>query len=370
MRFEAGQGAAAAKVIGGLFGLTTTPVESSAPAPAFLDDRNLFFANATSALAVLIDKLRPEQVWLPSYLCVALLAATRQTGATARLYPIDASLRLSSLSWLDDVRSGDVVVMIDYFGHPIGLEQVDAIRAHGAWVVEDATQAMLSDDAGRRGDFAIFSPRKLLGVPDGGILILNRPLNVTWPELAPPPDDWWLTAFNAAMLRRLFDVNGGNRDWFDLFQKAQAAAPVGAFRMSELSRLLLRTCHDFDAIGKRRCANYDRLAGQLADIALFATRPRGVVPLAFPIRVKDRDRIRQALFDQRIYPPIHWSLSGFVPNTFVESHRLSSQTMSLPCDQRYNERDMDRVINAVRAALSGSPASGGDHSMQLKDMMA
>ena len=72
MQFETGQGATTAKVIGGLFGLTTTPIDSSAPAPAFLDDRNLFFANATSALAVLIDKLRPEQVWLPSYLCVAL----------------------------------------------------------------------------------------------------------------------------------------------------------------------------------------------------------------------------------------------------------------------------------------------------------
>ena len=41
-----------------------------------------------------------------------------------------------------------------------------------------------------------------------------------------------------AMQRRLFDIHGGNRDWFDLFQKAQASAPVGAFRMSELSRLL------------------------------------------------------------------------------------------------------------------------------------
>jgi hypothetical protein len=73
MQFETGQGPTSTTVIGGLFGLTTTPIESSAPAPAFLDDRNLFFANATSALAVLIDKLRPEQVWLPSYLCVALM---------------------------------------------------------------------------------------------------------------------------------------------------------------------------------------------------------------------------------------------------------------------------------------------------------
>jgi selenocysteine lyase/cysteine desulfurase len=216
MQFEIDQGAASAKVIGGLFGLMSPLANSNAPELAFLDNRNLFFANATSALAVLIGRLRPEQVWLPSYLCVALLVATRQTGATARLYPIDAALGLRSLSWLDDVRSGDVVVMVDYFGQLVSLEQVGAIRARGAWVVEDATQAMLSDGAGGRGDFAVFSPRKFLGVPDGGILIINRPLDVSWPERTSPPDDWWSTAFNATMLRRLFDAHGGNRDWFDL----------------------------------------------------------------------------------------------------------------------------------------------------------
>lgn len=351
MQFGTGQGHSIAKVIGGLFGLTTTPIEFGSSALALLDDRNLYFANATSALAMLIGKLGPEQVWLPSYLCVSLLIAARQTGAAPRLYPIDSSLNLTSLSWVDDVRSGDVVVMIDYFGNVISQAHVDAIRTRGAWVVEDATQAMLSHNAGGLGDFAIFSPRKFVGVPDGGILIQNRPLNLSPSELAHPPGDWWLTAFNAAMQRRMFDVHGGNRDWFDLFQKAQDNAPVGAFQMSELSRLLLRTCCDFDAISRRRCANYDRLAAQLADIALFATRPSGVVPLAFPIRIKDRDRIRQALFCQHIYPPVHWSLSGVVPDTFAESHKLSMETMSLPCDQRYDEGDMDRMIEAVRVAI-------------------
>jgi dTDP-4-amino-4,6-dideoxygalactose transaminase len=350
MEFEENEGPAT--VIGGLFGLTTTPIHSTVPAPAFLDQRNLFFANATSGLAELIKALRPDDVWLPSYLCEALPVAIRHADAATRFYPIDGTLGLQSLSWLDEVKAGDVVVMIDYFGHPISLDQVDAVRARGAWVVEDATQAMLSDDAGLRGDFAIFSPRKFLGVPDGGILMLNRPLDLGRLELAPPPADWWLTAFNATMLRRDFDLHGGNRDWFDLFQKAEANAPVGAFRMSDLSRGLLGTCFDFDAIARRRCANYDRLAARLGDIALFAERPSGAVPLAFPIRVKARDRIRQGLFDQHIYPPVHWSLRGLVPDSFAESHCLSLEVMSLPCDQRYGERDMDRTSAAVRAAMA------------------
>ena len=69
-----------------------------------------------------------------------------------------------------------MIVMIDYFGWPIGAKQLDRTRGRGAWLVEDATQAMLSDGAGSTGGFAVVNPRKFLGVPDGGILIPNRTL--------------------------------------------------------------------------------------------------------------------------------------------------------------------------------------------------
>jgi dTDP-4-amino-4,6-dideoxygalactose transaminase len=345
---------AGGKIIGGVFGLGTTLVDAGGALPGFLAENNLFLANATSALALLIRHLQPGQVWLPSYLCVALAIAARHGGSPVRFYPVSYDLDLQSSSWLDQVRLGDVVVMIDYFGFPMSLECADMVRSRGAWVVEDAAQALLTDGAGGHGDFAIFSPRKFLGVPDGGILLFNHPLDTTPIRLEPPPADWWLEALNAAILRQHFDVHGGRRDWFDLFQQAQAHAPVGAFRISELSRLLLATCFDYAAIRRRRIANFDRLAAGFADIALFPTRPAGVAPLAFPIRVKNRDSIRESLFSRCIYPPIHWALDGVVPESFVESHRLSSEVLSLPCDQRYDEGDMDRMTAALHEAIQGA----------------
>ncbi len=106
-----------------------------------------------------------------------------------------------------------------------------------------------------------------------GILIFNRPLDRSKIELEPPPPDWWLKAFKASILRWQFDVHGGDRSWFDLFQEAQASAPVGNFRMSELSRLLLASCFDYDAIRHRRRANYDSLVADLGDLALFPDAP-------------------------------------------------------------------------------------------------
>ena len=76
-----------------------------------------------------------------------------------------------------------------------------------------------------------------------------------------------------------------------------------------------------------------------------------IVPLGFPLRVLERDRVRDALFDQEIYPPVHWPLKGVVPRRFVESHRLSAEILTLPCDQRYCPDDMERMASIVTKAI-------------------
>ncbi len=150
-------------------------------------------------------------------------------------------------------------------------------------------------ERGCEADFAVFSPRKFLGVPDGGILVFNRPFDRGKMELWPSPAHWWLKALDASILRRQFDLHGGDHGWFALFQESEASAPVGDFRMSELSQILLADCFDYDAIRQRRGVNYDTLAAELADVALFPTRPSTVAPLGFPIRVPGRDRTGEPL---------------------------------------------------------------------------
>ena len=74
--------------------------------------------------------------------------------------------------------------------------------------------------------------------------------------------------------------------------------------------------------------------------------------MGFPIRHPDRDRIREALFVEGIYPPVHWDLRGSVPEDFAESHRLAGHILTLLCDQRYGRGDMERMTACVRKALT------------------
>jgi dTDP-4-amino-4,6-dideoxygalactose transaminase len=345
------------RIIGGGFGLaegTVTP----APTPAFLAEPRLLLATARSAFMLLEEHLRPEQVWLPSYLCTAVLQAFPKEQPRIRFYAVNQHLRPANDSWLREIRPGDMVVFIDYFGFTGWSEYAKEARRSGAWVVEDACQAMLNDQFGKDSQYVIVSPRKFVGVPDGGILLARNGATLPEGKLPPPPAVWWLEALAATQLRAEFDRHGGERAWFPLFQKTDDSAPSHPMRMSELSSLLLWHRIDYNDIVRRRRDNYRLLATELKHLAIFPELPPGVTPLGFPVRIQDRARVQRALFDADIYPPVHWPIAGAVPEEFKASHQLSAEILTLPCDQRYDDGSMTKMARCLKAANPSPLASG------------
>lgn len=337
--------------MGGMFGLGEMPSPTYS-APPFLKGNTIRLANARSGMALLIELLSPAHVWVPSYFCGTALQAAGERMGSVRFYEIDGNLTTSSLEWLDNVQPGDLVVVVDYFGFPCDPLLVTRVRECGAWVLEDACQALLSGEAGRFSDFVIFSPRKFLGIPDGGILHFNHKIVHENIRMEPPPHTWWFKALSASVKRRTFDLHGGDTDWFRLFQEAEDECPIGHYGMSEFSVMLLEYCFDYVTIAKKRVDNYRALLEELKDLALFQSLPPQTVPSGFPIRVKNRDQVRQVLFDHEIFPPVHWAIHGIVPEVFKDSHNLSDEIMTLPCDQRYDRHDMKRMAAIVLGELS------------------
>ena len=337
-------------IIGGMFGLEYITNLNNC-APSFLRSRNILLANARSGISLLIELLLPHRVWLPSYLCSVILKAIDENMTSVKFYEVNYNLAVPSLEWLDNVQKGDLVVLIDYFG--FSCDSFCAIQAkeRGAWVLEDACQALLSAEVGQSSDFVLFSPRKFLGIPEGGILVVNYEIDLQGVNLKSPPADWWLKAFYATVLRREFDLYGGSRRWFQLFRETNAEGPIGHYAMSEFSKILLMHGFDYSTIAKRRVDNYRTLSDKLSNLALFPKLSSGVVPLGFPIRVRNRDQVRQMLFDHEMYPPLHWPIQDVVPEKFKESHQLASEIMTLPCDQRYNSSDMNRMAQLVCEVL-------------------
>ncbi len=340
--------AATPRLIGGMFGRADVPARPAPP--PFLDRRSLGFANARSGLRFVVDRLGPDRVWLPSYLCESILAALRPARAGLRFFEATPATRGDG-RWIDGVRAGDVVVLIAYFGFPIDDDAARRVRQQGGIVVADACQALLTSPPGDDVDFIVYSPRKFVGVPDGGILVNRRDRDLGPVDLVPAPAAWRRRALRVFEERRAFDRHGGARAWFDGFRRVEAGQPVGSYAISVDSAALLRGGFDYPEIARRRRENFLALRDRLTEAALFRDLPEGVVPIGFPIAVPHRDRVRRVLFEQQIYPPIHWSTPDGVPDIHTGSRRLAGRVMTLPCDQRYGGDDMQRIAAAVNEAL-------------------
>ncbi len=333
------------RIVGGMFGLELG--KGGGELPLFLRGAQRRLATARGALACLVRTLQPRTVWLPSYLCPVVVPCCE---GREKYFPINERLDVEAHDWVNEVKSGDIVVLVDYFGFRGWDETAARVRKHGAWVVEDASQAALNREFSPHADYVITSPRKFVGVPDGSVLLaLHGPL----PEMDLPtaPAAWWLDAFRASALRHAFDRGSSDRSWFDLFRQAEANGPIEPARMSELAEHLLLHAIDWEAHTAQRRANFLFLAEKLRDIALFTSLPDFVVPLGFPIRLARREHVRQALFAENIFPPVHWALAPVVPAEFTASHRLSLEILTLPIDQRCTTSDLERMVRCIRNSL-------------------
>ena len=333
------------RVLGGVFGLEFGSSAEAGPAP-FREGQGVERINARSCIAHLCDRLVPERVWLPTYLCESVVDAIPSRFET-RFWEVDEKLRPVESGWMDEVRRRDLFVAIAYFGWPPDGELLSRMKERGAWVLEDASQALLSrrSDAA---DFTVYSPRKFLGVPDGGILLSTGSIELDADELERASSESWLRSLEALVLRAEFDRHGGDRRWFDLYRESEASQPLGEFAMSELSKSLLDEAFDYAAIAARRRENYARLHAALSEISLMGTLEEDVVPLGFPVRWAERDHLREALFAEEIFPPVHWQLPASVSAEAAGSWRLSRETLTLPCDQRCSAGDIDRIIACVQ----------------------
>lgn len=362
-RFRSASATSVARPIGGVFGLPEAfPFSAARPGDRSLPWQRAargavgveWLANGRSALWRILEARRPARLWLPSYLCDTLLESARVCPTEVRFYPVNADLATDGRQWLSEVEPADAVLAIDYFGFPAPLALWKALREIGCIAIEDASQALLTAAVGRHSDYVLYSPRKFLGVPDGGILMWHRPAAaLSSGSLEPAPAEGWLNSFEATWLRREQDAGGISGPWFDRFRAGEAAQPCGPYAMSALSRRALAGGWDLRAVVAARRRNYRRLRDALRPWALFPELPSGVAPLGFPVRMPNRDAVRAALIREHIFPPIHWPIRGVVPERFAPSHRLAGELMTLPCDQRYGAADMDRIVSVFRSAGPG-----------------
>ena len=259
-------------------------------------------------------------------------------GVDVHYYPLDPALR-PRVDYLDGhLRAADHVLAVDYFGRPVADPFRSLVRRHPdvGWI-EDRAQA-LNTGQPAWGDWILYSPRKLCGTPDGGILAArSRAL----PALSPRRLDAF--GFVLPLIERHEDEDErDNERWYANFRREEAKMTVEPHAMSRLSLDLLRHC-DVEADTGVRCRNFAALHERLARWAFLDSLVPGFAPLGFPIRVQSAARLVERLARQRVFAARHWPELPCDPEQFEAEHRLSRELVTLPCDYRYDEADMHRL---------------------------
>ncbi len=303
----------------------------------------LTFHNARSAFAHVLRSLAPRRVFLPAYCCTDLRAAVAAVSQAPVFYHSDVDLCPDIGALERALRPGDLVLGINHFGRPAqDLAALARARSDVIWV-EDCAQSLAGSGWA---DLRIFSPRKWLGVADGGVLIDTQG-TLSHPSQRPAAS---AALRHAGLLRRHDQADRDNARWFAAFRRTEARMQVSDYAMSADTLHILQATA-FAPLANARRANYAQLYAALGDSALWSDPAPEWVPLGFALRCADAGALAARLARHRIFAPRHWqTLASDAPSQ--TERMLSGSLLTLPCDQRYGSRDMDRVIAAVSEAMA------------------
>ena len=307
-----------------------------------------WYAAGRSALQAIIRGLDGKKsVSMPSWCCDSMVRPFIEAGYRVDFYPvyfdghkIRQEPRLES----------DVLFLMDYFGY----SSDDAKGIEHPCIIRDTTHSIFSskyNDA----DYYFGSLRKWCGVWTGGYAWTADGHQL--PSFEDAVEDYVHLRQKAMEMKRSYmeqleaSDNGGDapKPFLEVFGQAEEMLEGIGIASAAQRDVDLANRIDVALIRRKRRANANALISALSDILLFPTLAVSDCPMFVPVAVPEqrRDALRRALIQERIYCPIHWPVS--------EYHRLDSITrplydkeLSLVCDQRYSEDDMERMVEVIK----------------------
>jgi len=341
--------------IGGFFGLALhdVPPATGSIWQAWLSQGRAAATawTARAALALLIEYLRPPRIWMPAYMCREVVAVAPQ--AILRFYPMDDELSPDVGVLRRSVQKGDLALAVDFFGWPPAPPFIDLVaeRPDVVWV-EDRTQCLWTEQP-PWASWLLYSPRKLVGVTDGGLLVTT-----TDASLGGGDQERSDASLALPELMRFEDTSEtDNGNWYPAFKTRESCLSAERRPLSRLTQALLERIPLRPLVEARR-RNYAFLAEQLAPYRAWPRSAAGLAPFGMPIAVNDAGSLGAALAQERLFCSRHWPASELAVNQtdFPSEHALARRLLTLPCDHRYDESSLSRLVEAVRrlAPLSES----------------
>ena len=277
---------------------------------------------ARSSLKYVIKAFEIKEIWLPYYTCPVVWQSVKKENCKMKFYHIDKTFLP-----LIDFPKDDFVLYTNYFG--MCAKNVKALAKKYKNLIVDNAQAFYMP---KYGIASFNSIRKFFGVPDGSILQCDKKLNENF--------DIDKSFNRCSHLLNSID-NGSAYDEFWNNELSLNDEPVKY--MSKLTEFLT-AAQDIDAARKIRLDNFQILHNELADSnELEFETDIDDVPMVYPYLNKV-EGLKEHLLKNKIYVETYWNK---LSENFTEGY-FQKYLLPLPIDQRYDEQDMLRIVQAIK----------------------
>lgn len=335
--------------IGSEFDFTNIGTGNGIVIPDNIVNMEFVFSGRTAIETVLLNCSNVSKVMLPSYCCGSMIEPFRRFSIDICFYNVyfDNGL-IIDFEIPDDV---DCILWCNYFGFNVKMPDVDSFKKRGGIIIEDITHSFFSKKQyDVRSDYLVASIRKWEPVFCGGFCatvnseLIYRPIDL-------PPSSFISQKRNAMNLKKAYlsgEVSNVKDEYLQIF------ADSNTWLSQNYSGLLIDS-ESFDFIKKidvdeersiRRNNAFLLYKGlsQNKDIDFLFEEEEMDCPLFVPIIIKNgkRDIIRRRLIENSIYCPVHWPH----PDEDCWSNMYDYE-LSLICDQRYDEKDMKRIVDVL-----------------------
>jgi len=292
-----------------------------------------------NALVYLMKAKKIKKIYIPYYLCESVYEILEKYNYEYEFYQIkEGFLPDFNKELLED----EYLYIVNCYGQ-LSNNVIIKLKERYKNIILDNTHAFFQKPI--ENVDIIYNCRKWFGVPDGAYLSTNCNLKG---ELKKD--------FSKERMKHLlgrYEENASN--YYNYFKENDIQFKEESLKkMSDLTQNLMGAI-DYKRIKKIRKLNYEYLDKKLKDInKLKLNTPK--IPFCYPLYLENLDveNLKKKLAEQKIYIPTLW------PNVIKENpqesieYKYAKNILPIPCDQRYNKKNMENIVINIFKILEES----------------
>jgi len=316
------------KEIGGYFSFDFVQQKASYP-----HSDGIHLNTGRNALEYILLSLNVRKLWIPYFTCDVVLEPIRRLNIEVLCYHINEYFEIADEICSDE---SSYILVNNYFGIKDAYIEF-LIGKYGSHLIIDNSQAFYTFH--HQGTNTFYSPRKFVGLPDGGIAYTaNQGFYMSLSQD--------ISYDRCSHLLKRIDV-GAESAYEDFKINSRKLIGQDLKEMSKVTRLLLNSI-DFENVKNIRLTNFCYLHQFLGETNLLTipSLEAAACPMVYPYLTKNK-LLKKKMIEKKVFTATYWPNVLATCEEQTLEYFFADNIVAIPIDQRYDECDMRYIVGLI-----------------------